>query len=959
MYYRYPRSPSASELHTIEIAAHLAGVAIEHKRAQEDLRRAYQSLEQRMQEATRELTTLLEVSQNITSTLDLEPLLGLILDQMRPVLDYSGAAIMTLEDGAMVVQAYRGPAAQHEVLKKRFPEEDVVNNRVIQQQEATIVDDVMGNSALAQHFQRSIERNSPGLFDYIRAWMGIPLTIGERVIGMLTLDHRQPGFYRREHGQLALAFANYAAVAIENARLYRTEHTRRAELEALYRADEELYRHLNLNEVLEALVDVAVDIIRADKSSLMVWDQDVMRVKAARGFQPETLERMHFALAEGMVGQVARSGAAVYVSDTHENEQVDRSITDVEGIRAFIHMPIKVGGKIFGVFNVDYLAPRKFSDDDRRLIQALAQRAAIAIENAHLYQAEQNRQQELAALYTETRRRADEVQTLFTVQQAITSRLDRDAVLQMIADEALRLTGTSMSAVYLLEGDELVIAVISGDISPKMLGFRVPVDQSVAGIALKSGKPLRVPDGSDNQQSIQDRMAKEGVTSFMMVPLMSGDRPLGTINVAHKRAGQISHLDERVLTLLASSAVVALENARLYHEEQIRRIETERRRQVAEGLRSILNVLNSDLPIDEIIQYAVAQSSELIGADAAMLRQVDIEAGVVTTVAAYNIPAAFDAIQVTRLYYSDSDRRLMARQPMIVPNVHGTNKKIIQKGVDDVQRAGLDAEMKHFSSLLGVPIFIGNEIYGALRFYFKRPNVFSPEDINLATSLGDQVALAIENARLRSQAQEHAAAAERSRLARDLHDAVTQTLFSASLIAEVLPRIWERKPEEGQRRLAELRQLTRGALAEMRTLLLELRPSALMEAEIEELFRQLSEAFTGRSRLPVNFKIEGKCQLAPDVRIALYRIAQEAMNNIAKHAHATQVELELICEEGEVKLCIQDNGTGFSMEKISSDHLGLGIMRERADAIGAKLKITSQPGEGTRIEAVWTKPEME
>jgi PAS domain S-box-containing protein len=960
MYYRYPRSPNKTELHTIQVAAHLAGVAIEHKRAQEDLSRAYQTLEQRVQERTRELMTLVEVSQNITSTLDLEPLLGLILDQLRPVLDYSGASIMTLENGSMMVQAYRGPVAQKDVIKKRFPQNDYINNEVIRREEALIMDDILLDTELSNHFRLSLNQNFPGLFNYIRSWMGIPLTIQERVVGMLTLDHSLPGYYKPEHGQLALAFANYAAVAIENARLYRTEHNRRAELEALYRADEELYRHLNLSEVLEALVDVAVDILKADKSSLMVWEEDIMTVAAARGFQPETVEKMHFSIQNGMVGQVAKSGQAVFVNDTHQHAGVDRRITDPENIRSFIHVPIKVGGKIFGVFNVDYLEPRSFNEEDQRLINALAQRAAIAIENAHLYQVEQNRQQELAELYAETRRRADEVQTLFTVQQAITSRLDPDIVLQMIADEARRLTDTAMSAVYLLEGEDLVISVISGDVSPRMLGHVVPMHDSVAGLAFKSRKPFRVTDSDQDEKVYRSLAQKVGAKSFLIVPLVSGDQTLGVIIVSNKSDGQIGDQDERVLTLLASSAVVALENARLYHEEQSRRLETERRRQVAEGLRNILDVLNSNRPIDEIIRYAVAQASDLIGSNAAMLRRGDIAAGIVTTAASHNMPPEFDAIKLTRLYYTEGDKRLLSRQPILVPDIRAANGAILAEAeLDQIQRAGLTAEIKYFRSLLAVPVFIGDEIYGSLRFYFKQPHDFTQEDVHLATSLGDQVALAVENARLRSQAQEHAAAAERSRLARDLHDAVTQTLFSASLIAEVLPRIWERKPDEGQRRLEELRQLTRGALAEMRTLLLELRPSALMEAEIEELFRQLSEAFTGRSRLPVRLKMEGKCQVAPDVRIALYRIAQEAMNNIAKHAHASEVHLELTCSEHGVKLCIQDDGNGFSTANISSDHLGLGIMRERAEAIGAELTITSQPGEGTRIEAAWKEPEME
>ncbi len=199
----------------------------------------------------------------------------------------------------------------------------------------------------------------------------------------------------------------------------------------------------------------------------------------------------------------------------------------------------------------------------------------------------------------------------------------------------------------------------------------------------------------------------------------------------------------------------------------------------------------------------------------------------------------------------------------------------------------------------------------------------------------------------------HAAAEERNRLARDLHDAVSQTLFSASLIADVLPRLWERNPAEARRRLEEVRQLTRGALAEMRTLLLELRPSALVEAEIGHLLTQLGESITGRSRIPVNVTIEGQCSVPNEVKIALYRIAQEALNNVAKHSGASTADVRLTCAADRVTLTVSDDGHGFDVELASNKSLGMGIIRERANEIGAKLSLASKPEEGTRITVVW------
>jgi signal transduction histidine kinase len=217
------------------------------------------------------------------------------------------------------------------------------------------------------------------------------------------------------------------------------------------------------------------------------------------------------------------------------------------------------------------------------------------------------------------------------------------------------------------------------------------------------------------------------------------------------------------------------------------------------------------------------------------------------------------------------------------------------------------------------------------------------------------------------RAEELAVLQERNRLARELHDAVTQTLFSASLIAEALPALWERDQEKGRERLAMLRQMSRGALAEMRTLLLELRPAAVAETSLEDLLGQLGEAVAGREGVPVSVEVDGSCELPADLHVALYRIAQEALSNVVKHAKASQVAVSLRCVpcepspdsgEGEgvgvkVELVISDDGRGFDPDDAPPEHMGLGIMRERAEAVGAQLGIVSQPGRGTQVTVVW------
>jgi PAS domain S-box-containing protein len=201
---------------------------------------------------------------------------------------------------------------------------------------------------------------------------------------------------------------------------------------------------------------------------------------------------------------------------------------------------------------------------------------------------------------------------------------------------------------------------------------------------------------------------------------------------------------------------------------------------------------------------------------------------------------------------------------------------------------------------------------------------------------------------------EAAAQEERQRLARDLHDAVSQTLWSASLIADVLPDIWQQDPNKGLERLERLRQLTRGALAEMRALLLELRPKALVETKMVELLKRLVEATTSHSGAQISLAHEGECDLPEDVHVAFYRVAQEALNNATQHAMASEIKIRLDCGPKHARLTIEDNGGGFDpVEILQGQHLGLKIMGERATSIEANLDISSRSGEGTQVVLIW------
>ncbi len=153
--------------------------------------------------------------------------------------------------------------------------------------------------------------------------------------------------------------------------------------------------------------------------------------------------------------------------------------------------------------------------------------------------------------------------------------------------------------------------------------------------------------------------------------------------------------------------------------------------------------------------------------------------------------------------------------------------------------------------------------------------------------------------------------------------------------------------------------MTRGAMAEMRALLAELRPSTLTDADLGDLLRLLGNAFTGRTNIPTTVTVVGQGALPAEVQVAAYRVCQEALNNIAKHAGASKVEIYEVYlkqEDAAIELRIRDDGRGFDPEQTTSGHYGLSMMRERAEAVGALLSIISQPGHGTELTFRWSKP---
>lgn len=203
--------------------------------------------------------------------------------------------------------------------------------------------------------------------------------------------------------------------------------------------------------------------------------------------------------------------------------------------------------------------------------------------------------------------------------------------------------------------------------------------------------------------------------------------------------------------------------------------------------------------------------------------------------------------------------------------------------------------------------------------------------------------------------KEKISVSERDYLAKELHDTVTQTLFSANLIAEVIPKLWKKNPKVALKKLEQVRQLNNSAFEEIRALLFELKSSFFENEKLGNLLKKLAKSISIRSGIPIRVQIDGKYKHSSKAELGFYRIAQEALNNVAKHSNATESSLLFESYSKHMKILISDNGNGFNSNKITPENLGLIIMKERSKLIGASLDISSNPGQGTKISITYTR----
>jgi len=713
---------------------------------------------------------------------------------------------------------------------------------------------------------------------------------------------------------------------------------RTRELEALNAIAAAVSQSLDLDEILDGALDKTLEVMDIEAGGIYLLDErsESLTIAAQRGLSPKFVAGVNqLKVGEGLSGRVAASGEPLVVKDLSADPRLTRMVVREEGLRSVAIVPLRSKGRILGTFFAMTYGLHEFTDRHVQLLSSIGHQIGMAVDSAHLYQTE--------------RRRAEQSRVIAEVGRRVTSILDIDEVLVQVVHLLQSAFDYDHVGIALIEGDEAVYKVGAGPLweNPEF-GFeptRLAVGgKGITGWVASRGETLLVPDVSREPRYVS--MSGSNTQSELTVPIKLKGQVIGVLDVQSEQLNAFDESDMTVVQSLANQAAIAIENARLFDAEQRRAEQFRVMSEVGQRMTSILDV-------DQLLTEIVSLIRDAFGyylVDIALIEGDDL-------IVKAGVGDCFRDPEFCPPRLKVEGRGIMAwvarnGKPLLAPIV-----------TQDARYLPLPDGLETKSEL-AVPLKTKTAIIGVLDVQSDRPHAFDNSDLVVLRSLADQAAVAIENARLYKQARQLAVVEERQRLARELHDAVTQTLFSASLISEALPDLWETDPEEGRKLLGELRQLSRGALAEMRTLLLELRPAALVEADLGDLLRQLGEAVAGRTGATVRVALEGRGQLPPEVHVALYRIVQEALNNVVKHAKARNVDVRLCRtpllrkqyagERISAELKVSDDGIGFDPDMIPTDRLGMGIIQERAEAITASLDIETGPGRGTRIVVAWS-----
>ncbi len=598
------------------------------------------------------------------------------------------------------------------------------------------------------------------------------------------------------------------------------------------------------------------------------------------------------------------------------------------GVRSFIQMPLLLRGQLIGFLNIYDTHKEYFSTEQIGYVQEFAAPLAIALGNIQLFVAE-----------SVARNQAERLRRVAT---RLSENLEVAPLLENILADLEEVVPFDSASIFLAQDKDLSIVAHRG--LPEDVDLKEIVVNGDLGAhsVYAKGKLEIIPDTRKHPEWVIVPKL-EYIRSWMGVPLQGKGKTIGVLSLDRSIAQFYDETQQELAIAFANQAAIAIENARLYEEslqyaEELERRVAEQTRDLS-ALYEITSIANRLIEIGKFFDESLQLLVETLECDFGTIHVIDHSDNFILT-GQYGLPDDFRQI----ISFLEPDHEFVSylritEGPIIIPDLAKTTFNRYLK---------LQSQNYSFA---GVVIQVKDEVFGILSVLHDSGKQFSTEDVALLSSVADHFGVTIEINRLRQQNQEVAVLQERERLARELHDSVTQSLYSLTLFAEASKELSQSGENDAlQEYLDDISLTAQQALKEMRLMLYELRTSALVEEGLVNALRFRLEAVEGRSGIDANLDADENISIPPELGRALYLIAQEALNNMLRHAKATAVFVTLKNSGSHLVMTIQDDGRGFTPETAVSGGMGLETMRQRIESIGGRFLINSLVDIGTKIE---------
>jgi PAS domain S-box-containing protein len=550
---------------------------------------------------------------------------------------------------------------------------------------------------------------------------------------------------------------------------------------------------------------------------------------------------------------------------------------------------------------------------------------------------------------------AERLQILHEIEQGILAARSPEAIAGVAVAHIRELIPCRRVSISLIDMERYELTVLAADAHGETeidSGTQFSLEPFADLIAQVSENGVLLWTDLPSRGPIGEALYAEGLQAYLSAPLVFRGELIGALNLAGGAPDSFSQEHQELVRQVADQLAIAIHQAQL--RDQVQRHAEELEQRVAGRTRE-LSVLyevaalaSQPLELDTTLAQSLDQVLDVIGGDSGTVHLLDESDGqtenggqifrlVAQRGVRADLIAMVDSFSVSN---GPGEWILTHDEPLIVPDITA----------DPRIRVELPIEPR---SYLGIPLRASGRIVGVLGIV-RRPDQpqLTVEELSLLSSIADQLGIVVESARLHAQAERAARLEERERLARELHDSVTQSLYSLTLFAEWARDLYQDGELEGvNERLVRIGETAQQALKEMRLLIYELRPSLLEQDGLVRALERRLDAVEKRVGVEVALEAEPLGKLPTAVEIGLYRIAQEALNNALKHAGASQVTVRAELDGRQATLEIEDDGAGFEVPAPDEERgMGLANMRERARQLGGELTVSSAAGEGTKVK---------